>query len=95
MMLVVAELGDAPDCESGYLRVQTSSTNPKLKIRRKMKEEAKCSVCSEKVKPMIDSNPTWFGTYLSDKIIKVVCSECYGKGEREKIGASSNGKKIV
>lgn len=46
------------------------------------KEEITCSRCGAKCKEMINSRPTWFGKYCRDKLIEVICIDCWEKGEK-------------
>lgn len=46
------------------------------------KEIIICSRCGSKCKEMIDSKPTWFGSYQNDKRLEVICIDCWEKGER-------------
>lgn len=47
-----------------------------------MKEEIICSICKKEVEEQVDRKPTWFGEYIKDKLVKVICVECWDKGER-------------
>ncbi len=44
-----------------------------------------CSHCNRNCQPKSNpAIPTWFGKYLGDKLIEVICRSCYDKGVRYK-----------
>ena len=46
-----------------------------------MNESVTCFCCGKKVRLQNDaSDPSWFGSYLNDHLVQVVCTECHRKG---------------
>jgi len=39
-------------------------------------EKIICDFCEKEVPNKVDCNPTWFGKYRKEKLIKVICKDC-------------------
>ena len=48
------------------------------------RENIVCSTCNRECREMTDSNPTWFGKYVLDKLVEVICVDCHKKGVKFK-----------
>jgi hypothetical protein len=55
--------------------------NKNIEMEIMEQKEITCFNCG-KVVPMHSGGikPTWFGSYLNDKLVQAVCSECHDKG---------------
>ena len=47
-------------------------------------EKMICTNCGKDIPQMIDSNPTFYGKGSGDKLVEIICIECYTKGIRPK-----------
>ena len=41
-----------------------------------------CGRCKKTCKKQEYADPTWFGRYFGDKLLEVICIDCWGKGEK-------------
>ena len=44
---------------------------------------AKCDYCGKTPPKQTDAMPTWFGRYVGDKLVKVICVDCYKDKAKE------------
>ena len=41
-----------------------------------------CSRCKKICREQTHDIPTWFGKYVGDKIVEIICIDCWERGER-------------
>ena len=41
-----------------------------------------CSRCGKECEEQTHGNPTWFGSYQNEKLVEVICIDCWEKGEK-------------
>lgn len=44
-------------------------------------EKIICGRCKQECKEQIDSNPTFFGSYIAKTLVEAICIDCWKKGE--------------
>ena len=41
-----------------------------------------CSICGKTCREHKSNDPTWYGSYANEKMIKAICIDCWEKGNK-------------